>query len=198
MTGMFIYDHRMPYYANLAFMYLPFYIVGIYGKPYINKIVIKLKGKILINSVLSMGGVIGILMIYTFSDIPHTIAVVSFTKYAFLYWLSGFLGIISMFFLCICFNNKPIGIIQAISIGTLFIMCSHYEFLQRTTGNISDKFGDGVTFVAVILFFTLQCLIIPLVFKYLPILAGRGDYKVLHRVILSLFNCRRRSGLTRH
>lgn len=145
----------------------------------------------LFNSILTTIGIIGLLLIFTFTDIPHTIAVVSFTKDAGLYWLSGFLGIISMFFLCISFNNKPIGIIQAISVGTLFIMCSHYEILQRVTGIISHKFGDAVALTAVIFFFILQCLLIPLILKYIPILAGRGNYKVFRQAIMNFFNrCR--------
>lgn len=187
---LFYFDHRMPYFANLAFLFMPFFFVGMYGKSYINLFVSQFEHKPLINCLLSIGGVFLLMIIFSKTKIPHTIAVVSFTNYYYLYWLSGFLGIFSMFFLCICFNKRGIGLIQAISVATLFIMCSHYEILQRTTGQLSNIFGDIVCIIVVILFFLLQCIFIPIVLKYVPILAGRGDFKVLFHTLKGIFKFR--------
>ena len=174
---LFIIDYRMPYYANLAFMFMPFYFLGMYGKSTINKISQYFENKISVNILLFMVGVTMLYACFQYTNIPHTQAVVSFTKIVWLYWLTGFLGIVSMFFLCISFNNKPCGIVQAISISTLFIMCSHFEILRRTTGYITNKYGDIFTILFVILFFSMQCLCIPFVMRYFPILAGRKKVK---------------------
>ena len=174
---LFIIDYRMPYYANLAFMFMPFYFLGMYGKSTINKISQYFENKISVNILLFMVGVTMLYACFQYTNIPHTQAVVSFTKIVWLYGLTGFLGIVSMFFLCISFNNRPCGIVQAISISTLFIMCSHFEILRRTTGYITNKYGDIFTILFVILFFSMQCLCIPFVMRYFPILAGRKKVK---------------------
>ena len=152
---------------------MPFYFIGMYGKSTINKFTQYFENKILANTLLSILGITLLYMCFKYTNVPHTQAVVSFAKIFWLYWLTGFLGVASMFFLCISFNNRPCGIIQVISISTLFIMCSHFEILQQTTNYITSQYDDVCTIIFVILFFSLQCLCIPIVMKYFPILAGR-------------------------
>ena len=175
---LFVIDYRMPYYANLAFMFMPFYFIGMFGKPSINRLSHYFENKILANGLLFILGITLLYICFKYTNIPHTQAVVSFTNIFWLYWLTGFLGVSSIFFLCISFNNKPCGVIQAISMSTLFIMCSHFEILQPTTNYITNRYNDIYTVIFVILFFGIQCLCIPVVMKYFPILAGR---KIIHK-----------------
>lgn len=173
----FLIDYQMPFFANLAFMFMPFYFIGMYNKHIINKIVLYFENRHFINIILFITGIILLYVFYKNTNIPHTAAVTSFTKHFFLYWVTGLLGIASMFFLCITFNKQPCGFIQAISISTLFIMCSHFEILQLITRYITSNHGDIYSILFVVVFFFLQCLCIPAILKYFPILAGRKKHK---------------------
>ena len=173
LLALFLLNKRMPFYANLAFMFIPFYFLGMYGKNIINKIAINFTNKAFINIFLLGIATALLLACYKFTDVPHTYSVTSFTDKFYHYWLTGLLGIISMFFLCICFNKNPCGVIQAISISTLFIMCSHFEIIYRATGYITNYYGDIYSILFVVLYFLLQCACIPIVLKYFPVLAGR-------------------------
>jgi fucose 4-O-acetylase-like acetyltransferase len=164
---------RMPYLINLSFMFSPFFFAGMYGKQIINTLDTKLSRHcVFLKIALAVVSFVLLYILYIYSPIPHTIAVVSFISQFYLYWLSGFLGIIGMFFFCICFTNQRHYIV-IISNSTLFIMCSHYEIFRIITPIISNNYGDSITFCFVCVFFALQCLCSPLVLKYAPMLAGR-------------------------
>lgn len=175
LLALFILNKRTPYYANLTFMYMPFYFVGMYGKVGINKLVRIMDNRVVLNIGMSVIGIILLLFCFNYTDIPHTCAVVDYTDKFYLYWITGFLGSFSMLFLCLFFNDKPSGLIQAISVSTLFIMCSHYEIICRGTGYITDHYRDIYSIVFVILYFAVQCVCLPIVLRWLPVLAGRKE-----------------------
>ena len=167
-----LYGRNLPYYINLTFMFSPFFFAGMYGKDLINKVADTLKGKTILKLFFSLVLFILLLLVYRYTPIAHTNAVVSFLPKFYLYWLSGFIGIFALFFICLCFKKES-KVITTISISTLFVMCSHYELLMYITPIITQNYGDIVTFIFVFLFFALQCVLAPWVLKHFPILLGK-------------------------
>lgn len=176
-AGLFFLNKRMPFFANLTFMYMPFFFAGMYGKSIVNKFVNLLTGRIWINIILALFGVGLLIICYNYTDIPHTFAVIAFTSRFYLYWITGFIGIFSMLFISLCFNQISSRIIELISISTLFIMCSHYEIISIATSYIVKEYGDIYSVIFTCAYFLCQCACIPIVMRWIPILAGRVGKK---------------------
>lgn len=173
LLAMFASREKLPYSANLAFMFLPFFLLGMFGKKAVDAAVRKFEGRKAVNMALSSSGIALLLAIYCLSDIPHTNAVSNFTSKFYWYWISGAVGIATMFFLSICFNNVRSAFVETVSTATLFIMCSHYEVLKLVTKPLSANYGDTYGILFTVAYFAVQCACAPLVLKYIPMLAGR-------------------------
>ncbi|MBQ0156359.1 MAG: acyltransferase family protein [Bacteroidales bacterium] len=171
--ALFFINVRMPFYINLTFMYMPFFFVGMYGKKQINCLVEKFGCKVFLNLCLVAVCIATLIYCFQYTGVTHTNAVVDFADTFYLYWLTGFVGIASMFFLCICFYKIQNSLVESISVSTLFIMCSHYEVIQLVTRYITPNYGDVYSIAFVMIYFAIQCALIPVVLKKAPILAGR-------------------------
>lgn len=167
-----LFKVNLPYLSNLTFLFSPFFFFGMYCKNYINLITKRIEGKITLNIILSLFCVTLLLLIYNHSTIIHTNAVIDFIPQFYLFWITGFIGIALIFFICQCFTYQS-RFVTMLSSATLFIMCSHYEIIHNITKSISTTYGDILSLLFVCLYFTIQCACIPLVLKYIPILAGR-------------------------
>lgn len=177
LSAMFFINKRMPFYINLSFMYIPFFFVGMYGKKFINGLVDSFQNKTMANIGLFALGFFALLFCFIYMPIPHTHAVANFINGFYLYWLTGFIGVFTMFFLCVSFNRTPNAIVEVISTSTLFIMCSHYEVIQLVTRYISQYYSDFYAITFVIVYFAIQCACAPLVMRFCPVLAGRKKVK---------------------
>lgn len=176
LLGLHFCGNNLPYLINLTFMFLPFFFVGMYGKKILNVIYGILIGKTVWKVVLSLISFSLLLLVYRYMPVEHTNAVSRFAPHFYLFWISGFLGIFGVFFICLCFATLPKFII-VVSTSTLFIMCSHYELFRFLTPRISNGYGDLATFFFVCLFFMCQSYFSQFVLKYIPILAGRKKRK---------------------
>lgn len=169
-----LYGKTMPYLVNITFLFCPFFFAGMYGKSSIQYIIRYINGRRWLSMSLFAFSFVLLILFYKFTPIVHTNAVVSFIPQFYLYWISGFIGITSMLFLCQCFSTKPNMVVTLISTATLFIMCSHYEIIQRVTSFlIRLNYGDIPSVIFVCVYFVIQCAIIPYILKWFPILAGR-------------------------
>lgn len=163
---------NLPYLANITFMFSPFFFFGMYCKNVINLIARSIEGKVLLNIIFSLLCLISLLLIYNHTTIVHTNAVIDFIPQFYLFWITGFVGLAFIFFVCQCFTYSS-KFVTMLSSATLFIMCSHYEIVHRVTKSISPTYGDISSLAFVFSYFTIQCACIPIVLKYIPILAGR-------------------------
>lgn len=161
-----------PFYVNLIFLFIPFYIVGYYSKQILKFISDLVDKQIVISFWGMLIGFIGLLVVYKFTTIPHVTVVVSFVDKFYLYWISGSAGILLLLSLSLMLNKVPVRVIQLISTGTLFIMCSHYEFLQRINNFVSIP-NDFVMLIICVSFFIILVMVLPFVLTFFPILAGR-------------------------
>ena len=171
-----LYGKTLPYLINITFVFCPFFFAGMYGKNYIN-LIVRLNGGGRKSALLALFGFTLLFLLYKYTSIAHTHAVTDFIPQFYLFWISGFIGIGSMLFLCQCFNASHNKMVSLISSATLFIMCSHYEIFRYVTPYITHNYGDILTFIIVCVYFVLQCICIPIVLKHMPILAGRQKYK---------------------
>lgn len=167
------YGERLPYFVHITFMFSPFFFLGMYGKSLINYVVNALNGRITLNLFLALLCLVLLFAIYKYSPIVHTHAVSKFIPQFYLFWFSGFIGILFMFFICQCFGKKLNNLITLISSATLFIMCSHYQIINPVTKSLSQSYGDIASIAFVCAYFAIQCACLPFVLKYTPILAGR-------------------------
>ena len=175
-------DIRLPFIIELTFIFMPFFFFGMYGKKIIDYISKNLSNK-LVCFLGALFSFILLIILYNFSPILHTHSIRDFISQFHMLWISGFLGIISLFMLCHCFGNVERKLVTLISSATLFIMCSHYEIFSFITPYLTVNYGDFVTHTFVFCFFILQCAFIPIIIKYFPLLAGRYyrkkiDYKL--------------------
>ena len=172
------YGERLPYFAHITFMFCPFFFAGMYGKNIINNVVNAINGRIMLNLFLALFCLVLLFAIYKFTPIVHDHSVFKFLPQFYLFWISGFVGILFMFFICQCFGKKLNNLITLISSATLFIMCSHYQIINPVTKSLSQSYGDIASIAFVCAYFAIQCACIPFVLKYTSILAGR---KRLHK-----------------
>lgn len=178
--SLMLYGKKLPFLINITFLFYPFFFAGTYGKKVIDCIVSVAIHKLATNVIFALFMFFLLICLYNFSPIAHTHAVIDFIPQFYLFWISGFLGITLVFFLCLCLNAKRNQVVTMISSGTLFIMCSHYEFVHYVSKDyLSPLYGNIVSIVFVCLYFILQCVCVPVVLKYVPILAGRKtNYKI--------------------
>ena len=94
----FFYNKRMPFYANLTFMFIPFFLAGMYGKLVINKIVEWFETKYVLNLIISFISIFLLWICYKYCDIPHTHSVVDFTDSYIYIGLLDSLELFSCFF----------------------------------------------------------------------------------------------------
>lgn len=167
------FGKKLPFFANLAFMYLPFFYLGMLGHNFINKLYERNGKRSVANVVFFVAGIVLLLMIFYFTPIPHTHRVVDFSPYIVLYWLSGIVGCFTLLFFSFSLDKFILKRITSISTATLFIMCSHYEIIQLATKWISHNYNNESALLFSIVFFGVQCMFVPLVLKHAPILAGR-------------------------
>jgi len=170
---LFVWGVMLPFYVQLTFLFLPFYFAGLIGRDLIDKFIcflIEIHWVRLLLAVMSLGG---ILLFYKFSSVPHTNEVISFCPRFYLYWLTGFFGIIFLLCICLTLDNIRFSFITGISSATLFIMCSHYELLKIVGSYLTSFYNDWCSLAFSILYFVIQCIAIPVVLRYIPILAGR-------------------------
>ena len=78
MIILFFSRNHAPYYANLAFLYVPFYFAGMYGKTIVNKFVSNTCEKRIMGILTALLGLVVLLLLFQFSDVPHTDSVMSF------------------------------------------------------------------------------------------------------------------------
>lgn len=167
---------RVPFSLHLSFLYFPFYFVGVFFSKPIDRFVNT--DRKCWHIVVSIFAMFALLFMYHYSSIPHVYNVEGFRSQPILYWITGFLGIVSVLFVSLCFNSLSKNTITNISSATLFIMCSHYEVLKVVTTYTSYNYCDFLSLLISVIYFAVQCLCIPFVLKYLPLLAGRNSLEV--------------------
>ena len=172
-SGIVLHGQEMFFLCKFSLLFMPFFFIGMYGKRYIDRIVVLFEDKKVVNLCLALLGITLLVLCYFYTGVPHTCAVVTFTSKPFLYWLTGLIGIVSMFFVSVCFNKIQSNIIETLSMSTLFIMCSHYEIVLPCTKYISLHYSDIYSILFVVFYFCCQCAIAPVILKYIPILAGK-------------------------
>jgi len=166
-------DRTVPVYMDRIFMYLPFFFAGMYLKPAIGRLADKFRGRTAANISITLACLLLLIACFHIPAVPHTINAGKFKDVFYLYWVTGFIGIAGMFFFSLCFDSISSKAVMTISTGTLFIMCSHYEVLQIVTSYISANHGDALSLLFTVLYFALQCALVPLVLRWVPVLAGR-------------------------
>ncbi len=148
----------LPFYVQLPFMFLPFFYAGMTGHKLIDRIIVITKENHWIRLSLMMLSLGLLLFLYKYTSIPHKNEVISFCPLFYLYWLSGFLGIILLLFSCAFLERIKSKLIINISTATLFIMCSHYEIFKTIGGYLSSIFNDWISF------FLVYCILLFFVF----------------------------------
>lgn len=175
-----LYGRHLPYLIDVSFLFLPFFFAGMYGKSLIHKLLLMIEDKKILTISLAAISLCLLVLFFQYSPIVHTHTIIDFSSQFYLFWISGFIGIFSLLWFAYIFCNSPNKSVVVISTGTMFVMCSHYEVVKPLTGYLSYNYGDLVALFFVLLYFFIQCLCVPFVLKWIPVLAGRK--KCCHKV----------------
>lgn len=167
------WGQHLPYLMDITFMFLPFFFAGMYGKTLIQKLLSAFRSKpfLLLTATAFLLSIL--ILFYLHSPIVHTHTIIDFCSQFYLFWISGFLGVFVLLLFSQLFLKASNKVVILISTGTLFIMCSHYEVIKPVTSFLSHNNGDLIVLLFVFIYFLIQCLCLPVILKWAPILAGK-------------------------
>lgn len=167
---------KVPFSVRLVFLFLPFYVFGKYCKEFIFRAANYFQSRLFINYGLLLLLFFVELIVFIYTPIPHVNYVKGFMHSIPLYMISGFIGSFIILLISLLFS-KNTHIITVVSNATLFIMCSHYEFLQMVFTDYSFS-NDWQRIAICVITYIVLVLASSGILKYIPILAGRKYQKV--------------------